>query len=51
MDKGDQVKDNLEAKWLDSELRLNNGMWNCTFASDDASEKQGLNSLQPAQSV
>jgi hypothetical protein len=46
MDKGDQAKDNLEAKRLDVELCLNNGMWNRTFASNDGSEKQGLNSLQ-----
>jgi hypothetical protein len=40
MNKGDQAKDNLEAKWLDTKLYLNNGLWNCTFASDDAPEKR-----------
>jgi hypothetical protein len=40
------VKDNLEAEWVDIELCLYNGQCNCTFAFDDAPEKQGLDSLQ-----
>jgi hypothetical protein len=47
MNEGNQAKDNREEKWLDTELSLNNGMWNCTFASDDVAKKKGMNSLQP----
>ena len=46
MNEGDQAKDNLEVEWVDTELCMYNGLWNCTFASDDAPEKQGLDSLQ-----
>ena len=47
MNEGDQAKDNLEVEWVDTELCIYNGLWNCTFASDNAPEKQGLDSLQP----
>jgi hypothetical protein len=46
MNEGYQAKNNLEAEWLDTELCLYNGLWDCTSASDDAPEEQGLDSLQ-----
>ena len=48
MNEGDEAKDNLEVEWLDTKLCLYNGLWDCTFAFDDALEKQGLDSLQPS---
>jgi hypothetical protein len=48
MNERDQAKNNLEAKWLDTKLCLNNGLWDCTFAFDDEPEKQGMNSFQPS---
>ena len=45
MKEGDRAKNDFESKGVDTKLCLNNGMQNGALASDDAPEKQGLDSL------
>ena len=45
MKEGDQAKNGLESKGVNTKLCLNNGMQNDSLASDDVPKKQGLDSL------
>jgi hypothetical protein len=39
MKEGDQLENDLKAKWVDIELYLNNGLWNRLLPADDAPKK------------
>jgi hypothetical protein len=45
MKERDQAKNGLEVEWVDTELYMNNGLWNRPLAADDALEKQRMDSL------